>query len=269
MFLCHNCNNVINFDKSCAIENCSCGQNQYIYSDGIYENQKLKTKTNEMTVRDRQAKNYMKHAKFPTQNRYFSCWLKKITKNKKKATVLDLGCGPGPTTLMLLENNFDVVSVDFSKESLLINRESSLDYKDKVVFIQEDLGDINLKYNMFDYIVMSDFLQHLNGRDARERLLKMAFNSLKPGGGFYLTFFNLNILNYIKGDIHGGFSDGNIKYERLSPKNIVRYFPENIVIEKINPMNIFHSKLADQLASKIPCSRYFARMISIEGKLSS
>ncbi len=58
---------------------------------------------------------------------------------------------------------------------------------------------------------MCDFLQHLGGHEARSAFLSKAFSWLAPGGYFYLSFFNFNIKNYLKGDLRGHFADGAIR----------------------------------------------------------
>lgn len=62
---------------------------------------------------------------------------------------------------------------------------------------------------------MCDFLQRDNGHDARVKLIRRAFDWLAPGGCFYLSCLNLNVVNLFKGDLRGVFSDDAIRYERL------------------------------------------------------
>ena len=112
---------------------------------------------------------------------------------------------------------------------------------------------------------MADFLQHLGSRENRERLLDQAFNALANGGNYYLSFFNINIKNYLKNDIHGAYAGGRIKYERLAPLNIAREFPKHIRIDSILPMFISHNKKLDHFLTKIPFSMLFARMAVITG----
>ncbi len=222
---------------------CNCGKIQYSMVGGIYVNEDLKTtQDSEMLTRDKQAAGYLKHAKFPTQVASLCKWLKEIgvtrsdarvrgIRNVPKMVALDLGCGPGPYTKKLQDLGFYVVAIDFSYQSLKIN--SSICGQAEVAFIQEDLNKLSLVKNSVDLVVMADFLQHLGGKNQRERLLHEVFGALKKNGCFYLSFFNLNIKNYIKGDVHGGFADGNIPYERLTAKNVISYFPKNISVDRV------------------------------------
>ena len=96
--------------------------------------------------------------------------------------------------------------------------------------------------------------------------LSKAFEWLAPGGFFYLTFFNFNIKNYLKGDAHGSFARGAIRYERLLHKEVLKALPRNIAVDSVIPLNIFHSVILDRLASGLPGARYLARMIAICGR---
>ena len=70
-------------------------------------------------------------------------------------------------------------------------------------FIQADLNDFYVEKESCSILLMADFLQHIDGLEKQENLLKRMFSSLKLGGYFYLSFFNPNLKNIIKGDISG------------------------------------------------------------------
>jgi len=264
--LCRKCNSELkgHYDRLC----CSCEHNKYRQFDGVYVESDNRVENIEATIRDKQAKGYLQHSKFPTQISNFKRWLSTLPEPKKGDIALDLGCGPGPYTKHLLEKGYDVMAIDFSVESLLINRRYC--FSDKIddgnaTFIQKDLNDIYFRNESCSVVVMADFLQHLGSRSNRERLLLEAFNALKNNGSFYLSFFNINVKNYLKGDIHGGFAGGKIRYERMVPGNVIRYFPEDIVVKKINPMNVVHNARTDYFLTKMPMAMLIARMASIEG----
>jgi SAM-dependent methyltransferase len=165
----------------------------------------------------------------------------------------------------LLNRGYTVIAIDFSAVSLEINRRNCTFGASEGIFVRSDLNRLSLLKNSCDVIVMADFLQHLGSRDSRERLLGQVFNGLVNGGSYYLSFFNINIRNYLKNDIHGGFAGGRIRYERLAPLNIAREFPKQIRINSILPMNIAHNAKLDRLLAKMPFSMLFARMAVITG----
>ena len=176
-----------------------------------------------------------------------------------------MGCGPGPTTEMLLKQGArGIVSVDFSIESLKI-KDRCQNFDSKPIFVCQDLRSLGLKQSSASLLVMADFLQHIVCREEREKFLNEAFSALIPGGRFFLSFFNINLINYLKGDVFGDFCSGKIPYQRFHPKNIIRYFPQEIIIEKITPMNIFNNTLPDRILTKLPLAILLSRMVVVTG----
>lgn len=246
---------------------CNCG-NRIEVKNGIvqYSCDEHLHEISEVEARDSQSDGYLKHAKFPIQIHRINRFLKRLPNNIKTRPVLDLGCGPGPTTNLLLKNGYKVVAVDFSEKSLLLNSKINSSYDSMSSFVKADLNNIRFADNSTYLLMMCDFLQHLGQYEDRILFLKHVYDSLIPGGYFYLSFFNFNIKNYLKGDIRGTFADGNIKYERLLYKEVVGSLPASIKIDAIIPMNIFHSVLPDRLLAAIPGACYLSRMIAISGQ---
>tara|TARA_B100000214_G_C23849384_1_gene572627 strand:- start:68 stop:919 length:852 start_codon:yes stop_codon:yes gene_type:complete len=223
--------------------------------------------SSEIESRDNQAKKYLTHSKFPTQISRMKKWMSSISQDLIEGITLDLGCGPGPTTEMLLQNGArNIFAADFSINSLIINKETCNKHEVKPIYMLQDITDIRLRKNSISVLIMADFLQHITDKRVRDNFINRVMHSLIPGGVFFLSFFNINIKNYFKNDIKGAFSSGNIKYERLDYKNVISNFPDNIIIEKISPMNIFHHAELDRLFCVLPFSNLFSRMIVIQGR---
>lgn len=243
---------------------CVCGTSRYSLFAGIYVRNSLEVnQENEMLIRDKQAAGYLSHGKFPTQITDFDKWLREIgdTENlfgsERPKIALDLGCGPGPYTKKLQDLGFYVIAIDFSMQSLSINLDGCRAGETETTFVQEDLNKLALVRNSVDLVVMADFLQHLGGRNRRERLLHEVFSALKENSYFYLSFFNLNIKNYIKGDVHGDFAGGMIRYEPLTAKNVIADFPIYMSVDSVRPMNIVHGALLEKVLTALPLSRFF------------
>jgi len=224
----------------------------------------------EVRTRDSQAKGYLLHSKFPTQISRMQKWMSTIPKKLLDGIILDLGCGPGPTTKMLLEiGSRKILSSDFSINSLRINKDICQNHAAKPIFILQDIRNIKLIKNSISVLVMADFLQHITDENERVVLLNKAFNSLIPGGYFFLSFFNINIKNYLKNDIKRSFASGSIKYERLNYKEVISSLPSNVIIDRVIPMNISHHALIDRLLCALPFSNLFSRMVVIQGRKMS
>lgn len=216
----------------------------------------------EMVRRDAQADGYLKHSKFPTQIYRIRQFVRTLNPS---GPILDLGCGPGPTTQILSEAGFDVVGVDFSAKSLAINKRMCDQTSGNAIFAQADLTKIQFAHESATGLMMADFLQHLPSAEAREKFLASAFAALKPGGWFYLSFFNINIVNWLKGDIHGAWSDGTIRYTRLPAQEVMRMLPSGIVVTRAVPMNIFYGALLDRLCAVLPFAGRISRMTVLCG----
>ncbi len=105
---------------------------------------------------------------------------------KKKAKVLDLGCGNGVhVTEQLVKQGFDVTAIDISEKMIHLAKKNVPGAK----FIQISMEDIEFK-NKFDGIVSSFSIHLLNERDFKITAGKIA-NALKCGG-FFLLFLDEN-----------------------------------------------------------------------------
>lgn len=224
----------------------------------------------EVRTRDSQAKGYLLHSKFPTQISRMQKWMSNIPKKLLDGIILDLGCGPGPTTKMLLEIGArKILSSDFSINSLRVNKDICQNHAAKPIYILQDIRNIKLMKNSISVLVMADFLQHITDENERVALLNKAIYSLIPGGYFFLSFFNINIKNYLKNDIKRSFASGTIKYERLNYREVISSLPGNVIIDRVIHMNISHHALIDRLLCALPFSNLFSRMVVIQGRKMS
>lgn len=83
---------------------------------------------------------------------------------KKRAKILDLGCGPGYFSLELARAGFNVVGVDISKGAISSAKQTMLNLKRskslKLKYICSDLKKLNFKEE-FDGVLCSGFLHHI------------------------------------------------------------------------------------------------------------
>ena len=212
----------------------------------------------EMMVRDRQADGYLQHRKFPTQVARIRRFITSLPRGR--LPILDLGCGPGPTTEMLEYMDFEVLAVDFSRRSLELNKSKS------ALLVQADLRDIHFANESVGGLMMSDFLQHLGDLRVQATFLETIFRALVSGGWFFLSFFNTNLKNLFRGDIDGSFAEGKIRYHRSKPSQVLDILPATVKVGSVRSMNVFHQPTLDDVASRLPLGRLFARMIVMTGQ---
>jgi SAM-dependent methyltransferase len=264
---CPNCGREMTFAFNSSAVECGCGTTLRVENRLIeYTDADSLSTNSEARARDRQAAHYLQHVKFPTQIFRVKQFLKGIPNWVKDKPVIELGCGPGPYTRILLASLYDVIAVDFSEKSLLVNRDTNCAHLERVCYVKADLRALRMSSECSALLLMCDFLQHLGGHEARVAFVSKAFDWLAPGGFFYLTFFNFNVVNYLKGDLHGHFADGAIAYERLLYREVSRILPTNVSVDSVVPLNIFHRVIPDRLAAMLPGAKFFSRMIAISGR---
>lgn len=122
----------------------------------------------------------------------------KFLKEKKASKILDLGCGIGRNMIPLIENGFEVIGVDDSKEAIKI-----LKFKLKVGSLKAELKNLkfqNLYFpdNYFDAVISVQTLNHGYEKDIIEGFDEM-FRVLKPGGIVFIT-------------LPGRISKGKVRY---------------------------------------------------------
>lgn len=116
--------------------------------------------------------------------------------------VLDIGCGPGNDTTYFVENGFDVVGIDLSKEMIGIasGRET------RAVFYEMDMRRLTFGNNSFDGIWVSFSFLHVKKSDAHKTLQQ--FKRVLRNGGYICLLIHTNVTTaYKKTQISGLFED--------------------------------------------------------------
>jgi 2-polyprenyl-3-methyl-5-hydroxy-6-metoxy-1,4-benzoquinol methylase len=95
------------------------------------------------------------------------------------ASVLDLGCGPGWTSLFLARAGFEVVGLDISERMIEIARARAADENTPAAFVVGDMEEFDLDRHDFDAVLLFDALHHCPGY---KNVLRRAYEYLRPGG---------------------------------------------------------------------------------------
>jgi len=111
-------------------------------------------------------------------------WLNNfLTNNKEKISVLDMGCGPGRWSKLILENfkNIQITGLDFSKD-MLEKAKKNINHSrfHTQLSFSEKTG---LENNSFDLILN---IRSLKYSDTWPQIIDEAARLLKPGGSFIL-----------------------------------------------------------------------------------
>jgi 2-polyprenyl-3-methyl-5-hydroxy-6-metoxy-1,4-benzoquinol methylase len=93
--------------------------------------------------------------------------------------VLDLGCGPGWTSLFLARSGLDVTGVDISERMIEVAGQRAEREGVAARFAVADMEEMALEKTDFDAVFIFDALHHCPGY---ARVLERAYAHLRPGG---------------------------------------------------------------------------------------
>jgi SAM-dependent methyltransferase len=96
-----------------------------------------------------------------------------------RGRLLDVGCGPGWTSLFLARAGYDVVGVDISERMIEIARERSIQENTPAEFLVGDMEDLDPGCSDFDGALFFDCLHHC---PAYSTALKRVCDLLRHGG---------------------------------------------------------------------------------------
>ena len=216
----------------------------------------------ESVTRDQQASGYLLHAKHRVHIDRIRRFLSRTKPHS--GSVLDLGCGPGPTVKILADAGFTVTGVDFSPASLEINKASCAGLNPPPNFVHADLRTWAPEPFSADGLMMSDFLQHIGDMTARRAALERYFTALRPGGWFYLSTMNYNAKNWLRGD-RAGVWPGSIPYWRTTPGEVVSLLPNGLRTYRVDVCSISHAPRLDRMLCALPGARAAARWVILTG----
>jgi len=112
-------------------------------------------------------------------------WIFSEVLGSRPARVLDLACGPGLYALRLARRDCEYVGIDFSPASIRHAKETAAAEDLSCTFHHADVRD-GLFGEGFDFVMMVYGQFNVFQRDQGLKILKNAYNALKPGGTLLL-----------------------------------------------------------------------------------
>ncbi|MGI6066248.1 MAG: class I SAM-dependent DNA methyltransferase [Bacillota bacterium] len=110
---------------------------------------------------------------------------------KEVASVLDIACGTGSTSIPLAKQGWRVTGVDISLPMLQQARRKAADAKEDVLFLQQDIRQLDF-VREFDLVTcFQDGLNYLLSEEELNQAFQGIYNLLSPGG---LFIFDLNLV---------------------------------------------------------------------------
>ena len=130
--------------------------------------------------------------------------------------LLEAGCGTGRMTSILAKRVREMAAIDFSFESLRVNRRKLLIAGvTNVHLVQADLCRLPFAAGTFNRIVSCQVLEHVPGPEARAAAVHSLAHVLKPGGTLALSAYKHSLLTRAFAQKEGSH-DGGIPFFRFT-----------------------------------------------------
>lgn len=107
----------------------------------------------------------------------------------KKGILLDLACGTGTMSVQMAKRGYEVIGIDNSPEMLSEAREKAYEAKEDILFLCQDMCDIDLYGTVECTICLLDSLNHLESEEELQAAFKGVSLFTVPGG---LFIFDVN-----------------------------------------------------------------------------
>lgn len=164
--------------------------------------------------------NLMNHSKYKA----WKDLLKKLV-NKyhiSKGRVIDIACGSGEISKIMLDMGFSVIGIDFSKFMIRKAKEKLKKYKTKVKYLVSDISDFRLPPNYDLAVSFYDSLNYLLELSKIEKMFSCVNKALKKGGYFIFDMNTKEKIKVLQKKPMQDFRVGNkiIKFEHSGKNNL-------------------------------------------------
>ncbi len=107
---------------------------------------------------------------------------------QEKNLVVELGCGTGSFTLEMAKRGYDIMGIDLSSEMLDIARRKSVDAGFDLMFLEQDMRELDLYCTAGTIVSVCDSINYLTEDSDVIDCFKLVNNFLFPGGIFIFDF---------------------------------------------------------------------------------
>ena len=147
--------------------------------------------------------------------------------------LLEEGCGTGRMSRILAGSVHQMAAVDFSFESLRVNRKKLLSKGISHVHLaQADLCRLPFADGIFDRVVSCQVLEHVPGPEARAAAISSLARVLKPSGVLVLSAYKHSLLTRAFGEKEG-MHDGGIPFFRFTKSEMRETLAANFRVHRI------------------------------------
>lgn len=114
--------------------------------------------------------------------------------------VVDLGCGTGTLTELLYRKGYDMIGIDNSAEMLDIAMEKRARSGSEILYLQQDMCELELYSTVGTVISVCDCLNYLLEEEDLAEVFRLVNNYLYPGGLFLFDFNTVYKYRRVIGD---------------------------------------------------------------------
>jgi SAM-dependent methyltransferase/uncharacterized protein YbaR (Trm112 family) len=155
-------------------------------------------------------------------------------------TLLEAGCGTGRMTGAFAARCKELVSVDFSWESLLACKRKLQKAGIKNVHLaQADLCHLPFRTEVFDRVVSCQVLEHIPSAAARSEAVRELARVLTRGGNLTLSAYQYSGLMRLFGEKEGEH-DGGIYFFRFTRDELRALLEPVIAVESVTGALVYH-----------------------------
>lgn len=119
----------------------------------------------------------------------------------EKNLVLDLGCGTGTLTELMAAKGYDMIGVDNAQEMLSIAMEKKAKSGSSVLYLLQDMRELELYSTVGTVISVCDSLNYLLEEEDVLQTFRLVNNYLYPGGIFIFDFNTVYKYEQVIGDV--------------------------------------------------------------------
>ncbi len=196
--------------------------------------------------------------------------------NLNKTKVLEVGCGYGALSQLLLKKGAYVTATEVDSNSLLFAKKF-LKNKKNIKLIKVNSEKLKFKKNSFDLVILFDVIEHVKNPKI---MMNEAIRVLKPGGILYVEFtpyysiIGHHLYDYAKWPIHilprkyikkiifskktNNFFNTNEVWKQFLALNKLRIFEFQLFTKNLKVLNEkYIIKYPDVLELNLPLPRFF------------
>jgi ubiquinone/menaquinone biosynthesis C-methylase UbiE len=111
----------------------------------------------------------------------------KVLGNIKNKKILDLGCGAGDFSRLLVQKNAQVTAIDYSKAQIEICKHDNADLKNFKCMVADATDLKQIKNNSYDFVIMSMVFISVPNKQKVARIFKEVSRVLKKSGQLVFT----------------------------------------------------------------------------------